>query len=138
VLVVAAMIAARLVVARRLSDDRRRRGLGVRANRGEAVDYWIVAHDEAASGRYAEACHAVYAAVLDTFAREGIVTFHPSKTSGDYGRELRRAGVHVATDFRSFARQFDRVIFGELSVSAEDYARLRGLAERAARVRAAA
>lgn len=138
VLLVAAMIAARVIVARRLAEDRRRRGLGVRANRGERADYWIIARDEAAHGRYADACHAVYAAVLDTFAREGIVTFHPSKTSGDYSRELRRAGVPVVSDFRSFTRQFDRVIFGEISVSADDYTRLRALAERAARIRAAA
>jgi uncharacterized protein DUF4129 len=138
VLLVATMIVARVIVARRLTEGRRHRGLGVRANRGENADYWIVARDEAANGRYADACHALYAAVLDTLAREGLVTFHASKTSGDYGRELRRAGVHVVADFRSFARQFDRVIFGELSVNADDYARLRALAERAARVRAAA
>ena len=137
-LVVAAIIAARVIVARRLTEERRHRGLGIRANRGQNVDYWLIARDEAAHGRYADACHAVYAAVLDTFAREGIVTFHPSKTSGDYGRELRRAGGEIVTDFRSFTRHFDRVIFGELSVSADDYARLRALAERAARVGAAA
>ncbi len=135
---VAAIVAARIIVTRRLTEDQRRRGLGIRANRGESVDYWIVARDEASNGRYADACHAVYAAVLDTFAREGVVTFHPSKTSGDYARELRRAGVPALADFRTFTRQFGRVIFGELSVSADDYARLRALAERAARIQAAA
>jgi hypothetical protein len=138
VLLIAVMIVGRVIVARRMAEDRRRRGLGIRANRGEHVDYWIIARDQAANGRYADACHAVYAAVLDTYAREGIVRFHPSKTSGDYTRELRRAGVPSLADFRSFTRQFDRVIFGELSVSADDYARLRALAERAAQVRAAA
>jgi hypothetical protein len=136
-ILVAAIIVARVVVERRLADQRRR-GLGIRARQGERVDYWALARDEAAAGRYAEGCHAVYAAVLDTFAREGLVTFHASKTSGDYDRELRRAGSAVRADFRSFARQFDRAVFGEVSVSADDYVRVRESGERAVRVRMAA
>jgi hypothetical protein len=45
----------------------------------------------------------------------------PAKTSGDYGRELRRAGSPVATAFRLFARRVDRVIYGLRECTAQDF-----------------
>ncbi|HTE47414.1 MAG TPA: DUF4129 domain-containing protein [Gemmatimonadaceae bacterium] len=138
VVIVVALIVARVVVARRLAEDRRRRGLGIRATTGQRLDYWTVAAAEAANGQYANACHALYSAVLDTLVRDGVVKFHASKTSGDYARDLRRAGAPAFADFRAFARHFDRVIFGETHVGNAEYERLRESAERTARVQKAA
>jgi hypothetical protein len=128
VVLVALIVVARIAVDRRLAENRRR-GLDVRGARGERRDYWRIAGELAASGRHADASHAVYAAVLDALTGSGMVKYHSSKTSGDYARELRRHGSPLATDFRSFAREFDRAVYGTAAVSAEDYARLRALAE---------
>jgi hypothetical protein len=134
VVLVAAVIVLRVVVARQLREGRGRLGLTINSMSVRA-DLWALARDEAAAARYVDACHAVYAAVIDTFARQGFLAVHESKTSGDYARDLRRAAAPVVADFRSFARQFDRAVFGTATVGADDYARLRESAERAARIR---
>ena len=85
-----------------------------------------------------EACHAVHAAVLDQLARDGIVKWHASKTSGDYARELRRRGWPMHAEFRAVARDFERVVFGARGVARDDYLRLRAASERLVARRAAA
>jgi hypothetical protein len=82
----------------------------------------------------------VYAAVLDQLARAGAVRVHPSKTSGDYARELARRGVPLAPAFQAFARQFERIVFGASAdaISADDFERLATAAERVSATRQAA
>jgi hypothetical protein len=136
--IVAVVIVARIVIAQRLADgaNQRRGRAGPRLD--GRTDYWALARDQAAAGRYDDACHLVYAAVIDGLSRRGLVTYHSSKTSGDYARDLRRTAAPLHADFRSFARQFDRVIFRESSVGAVDYEQLREFAERASRASAVA
>jgi hypothetical protein len=55
---------------------------------------------------------------------------HPSKTSGDYWRELRRRGSPVGDDFRLFARRFDRAVYGTDVPRSEDLEELLTLADR--------
>lgn len=125
------VIVARIVVSRRLDQSAARaRARGGPSGRGRA-DYWIEARSLASAGDHAGACHALYAAVLDALARGGAVRVHPSKTSGDYSRELARRGVPAAPAFRTFARQFERIVFGgDANVSAEDFEHLAAAAER--------
>jgi len=117
--------------------------LGKRAGRGarmssERRDFWAVSRELAAAEDFVGACHALYAAVIDTFARGGTVKFHSSKTSGDYARELRRHGSPALQNFRAFARQFDRIVYGASSADKDDYERLSRAAEQATSIRNAA
>jgi hypothetical protein len=136
--VVVVIIVARVIVAQRIAENASRRRSRGGARLDGRADYWTRARDEAAAGRYAEACHFVYAAVIDGLSRQGLVTYHSSKTSGDYARDLRRTAPPSYADFRSFARQFDRVIFRESNIAMSDYEQLRESAERASNARATA
>jgi hypothetical protein len=143
VLIIAGMIAvaivtiARIIVGRRVDAARtaKRAGGRIGSSRGEA---WAMASELAAAGDYTGACHALYAAVLEALARDGALKRHASKTSGDYVRELRMRGSPVVADFRTFAGDFDRVIYGRGVADEEDYGRLASAAERATRIVAAA
>lgn len=130
-------VAGRVLISRQLDVMGRRDGS--RANsRGERRDFWALSHELADGADYVGACHALYAAVVETLARTGAVKFHASKTSGDYARELRRRSSPALQDFRQFARDLDRVVYGKASATREDYDRLSHAAERVTSVRAAA
>lgn len=134
VIVIAAIAVVVLIVAARIVIDRRaaarRTALPRRGRAGEARDAWTEARTLAAAGRFADASHAVYFAVVEALTAAGVVRFHRSKTAGDYARELRRAGAPVAADFRAFGRDFDRVAFGVTPAAREDYEQLVAMAER--------
>jgi hypothetical protein len=131
-------IIGRIVVARQIDIVRRRAGFGAAFGAAERRDFWNLARELAANGDHVAASHALYAAVVDGLARGGAITFHSSKTSGDYARELARRGAGNASEFRSFARSFDRVVYGAATVAADDYARLLDVAQRVVRARTAA
>jgi hypothetical protein len=143
VLVIVAMIAiaivivARIVVGSRVDVARtaKRSSGRIGSSRGGA---WATASELAAAGDYTSACHALYAAVLEALARDGALKRHASKTSGDYVRELRMRGSPVVGDFRTFAGDFDHVIYGRGVANEDDYGRLASAAERATRIVAAA
>ncbi len=82
----------------------------------------------AASGRFTEAAHVLYAALLSAIGRRGHVRLHPSKTIGDYLRELRRGSPSMVDRFREFARTYELVIYGLGECDRERYTRLRSLA----------
>ncbi len=136
VLIVLAVV-GRVVISRQL--DVLGRGDGRRARfSGERRDFWAVSRELAAAEDFTGACHALYAAVIDTLGRGGAVKFHASKTSGDYVRELRRHGSPELQSFRAFARQFDRIVYGTSSADRDDYELLARAAELASSVRNAA
>ena len=128
---VAGAIVARLVYAAYL---RRSRGVGrglaraATARRRDARDPWLVAQEEAARGNFTDAAHALYRALLEAAARQGHVRLHPSKTIGDYVRELRARSSALATRFRDFARSYETVIYGVGFCDRDRYERLRALA----------
>lgn len=82
----------------------------------------------AALGRFTDAAHILYAALLAAVGRRGHVRLHPSKTIGDYLRELRRASSPLLARFRDFARAYELVIYGLGECDRERYDRLRSLA----------
>ncbi|HEV8448107.1 MAG TPA: DUF4129 domain-containing protein [Gemmatimonadaceae bacterium] len=137
VVVVVLAVAGRIVIAQQI-EARRRVGVGLRAIGGERRDYWAMAAEMDAAGDFVGACHAVYIGVLDALTRMGAVRYHASKTSGDYARDLRQRQSPVAGDFWSFARQFDRSVFGWTAPTHEDYVRLARAAEGIVPRRAAA
>jgi len=138
VVLIILVIIARILVTRRVdaagvfADD------GSNGRRDRHRDPWFEAQVRAAAGDYEAATHLLYAAVIETLARTGAITHHPSKTSGDYARELARRGAAGSREFRSFAREADRVIFGSLRPDADHYDRLKTAASRIAGVPLAA
>jgi hypothetical protein len=119
----AVLVVARFVVAARAArEDAEPRDH--RARRGGANDPWSDAERFAASGRYTEAAHALFAALLSAFAARGEVRLHASKTAGDYARELQRRGSPAQGGFQAFRRRYDGVIYGVGTCNAEEYAAL--------------
>jgi hypothetical protein len=101
-----------------------------RAARGAAgADPWLLAQQCAAAGDFTAAAHHLYAGVLQAVARRQLVRLHPSKTIGDYVRELRsRASTALLAPFREFARAYEAVIYGAGHCDRNRYERLRALA----------
>jgi hypothetical protein len=109
--IIVALIVVRLVVAALARDEtgaRRARRGGARA----ADDPFEAAERYAAEGRYEDAAHAIYHGVLLALARSERVRLDPSKTSGDYARDLRARGSASYQPFRTFSRRFDVAVFG--------------------------
>lgn len=125
-LVIAAIV-ARLLLAGLARDEGgarvRRRG---RVGTGE--DPFLLAERLAGEGRYEDAAHALYQGVLLALARRDRVRLDPSKTSGDYARELRAGGSSAYRPFRAFSRRFDIAVFGHGVCDAALIADLRRLA----------
>jgi hypothetical protein len=111
VVLVVLVLLVRLVIATRARDD----GKGSRARRirGEpGEDPFRVAEALASQGRFEEAAHALYRGVLRAIARGERLRLDPSKTSGEYARELRARGSSAYQPFRAFARRFDVGVYG--------------------------
>ena len=127
VLLVLAVVARFLLAARARDEDIDRDEQGRRGRSGE--DPWRAAERLAAAGRHEEAAHALYRGVVEGVARMDRLRLDPSKTSGDYGRELRARGSARLTPFRLFARRFDVAVYGHGGCTAEAIAELSRLAE---------
>lgn len=95
------------------------------ATRGDA---WAAAQQLAARGDFTAAAHALYAALLDAGARQNQLRLHPSKTAGDYVREVRRQSSPIFPGFRDFARAYELVIYGLGECNRDRYERLLSLA----------
>ena len=93
-------------------------------------DAWVLAQELAAQGDFTGAAHALYVALLATLARQDLLRLHPSKTIGDYLRELRRRPAAPVQTMRDFARTYEIVAYGLRPCDADRYARLRALAAR--------
>ena len=95
---------------------------------GRYRDPWLAAQELASRGDYTSAAHALYAAMLDRAARDQQVRLHPSKTVGDYVRELRVRSSSLFGRFRDFARTYEVVIYGVGTCDEARYQRLLALA----------
>lgn len=131
-IIVGIAILAALFVARAFYTRWQRRDI-VPSRRGgtlrEGDDPWKEAATLAARGDYTAAAHALYAALLTRLARRERLRRHPSKTAGDYVRELRTLASPAHAPFREFARDYDVVVYGIGTCDATRYARLLGLAD---------
>jgi hypothetical protein len=137
IVLVVVLVVGRMVVERQV-EARRGRLRRSAQNRGVIVDRRQLARDSAAAGRFEEACHALYLAVLDELVAAGALKLHRSKTSGDYARDLKRRGVPAAAAFREFARTFERAVYAGDRVTESDYERVAAASERVVVQRAAA
>jgi Domain of unknown function (DUF4129) len=82
------------------------------ARSGNGGDPWALAQRLAADGKFTEAAHALYGALLARVAARVPLRLHPSKTAGDYARDLRRSAPPVFGPFRDFARSYEVIIYG--------------------------
>lgn len=99
-----------------------------RGSGGAARDAWLLAQRLAARGDYTAGAHALYQALLETLAARERVRLHPSKTVGDYARDLRRGSSALLGRFRDFARTYEAVVYGDVVCDRARYERLRALA----------
>jgi hypothetical protein len=93
-----------------------------------AGDAWSAAQLLASRGDFTAAAHALYAALLDAGARQNQLRLHPSKTAGDYVREVRKHSSPSFPNFRDFARAYEFVIYGVGECNRDRYERLLSLA----------
>lgn len=78
----------------------------------------------AAEGRLREAAVALYHALLLRLEQRGALRYDPSKTPGDYRREVR-GQADAAGTLTGFLRRFEPVAFGGRAVDALAYEELR-------------
>jgi hypothetical protein len=83
-----------------------------RGGAGDETDAWTLAQRFAAEGQYTEAAHALYTALLARVSSRVSLRLHPSKTAGDYARDLRGSAPSLFGPFREFARSYEVVIYG--------------------------
>ena len=122
-LLIVGLIVARVIYGARLREEAEQRARAGRKARTYA-DPWAEAERAAADGRFTDAAHALHAAVLESLSRRERVRLHPSKTDGDYARELRRAQSGAYGPFREFGRLYDRLIYGYGACDGPGYAAL--------------
>ena len=109
-LIVIAVVARAVLATRARGESAERTG---RRRGGVAGDDpWQTAEQLMSQGRYEEAAHAIYRGVLNGLTLGERVRLDPSKTSGDYARELRRRGSSSFVAFRAFVRRFDVAVYG--------------------------
>lgn len=92
------------------------------------VDPWQTADGLLEAGRYEEAAHALYRGVIVSLASSDRLRLDPSKTSGDYARELRRRSSAALSPFVAFARRFEVLVYGRVPPDAAAVVQLRALA----------
>lgn len=130
--IVALVGAVLLVLARVLyvvrAGEESERILRARGIRRTAEDHWRDAEQAAAEGRFTDAAHSLYRALLQTLARRERLRLHAAKTAGDYARDLRAAGSPSCRAFRDFGRSYDRIIYGIGSCDRAGYESLLALA----------
>lgn len=134
--VIAIVLAVAIAIIGRLSWVsylRRTQGIAARPELRGGVstgqgDPWTAAQRYAAQGDFTSAAHSLYLALLNAIARRGLIRLHPSKTVGDYVRELRARSATVFTRFRDFARAYETVVYGTGVCDRERYETLQRLA----------
>ena len=127
---VVAIIALIHYTRKRLLDREPRMGAGDILRSGRSRDAWIVAQELAAAGDFTGAAHALYIALIGSLAKRDLLRLHPSKTIGDYLRELRRRPTAPIGAVHDFARTYELVAYGLRPCDADRYARLHALAAR--------
>ena len=127
VLLVLLVVSRLLLAARARTGDDLMGGGGSRSRPGE--DPWRAAALLSEAGRFEEATHALYRAVVESVARTARLRLDPSRTSGDYARDLRARGSPRYPAFRAFARRFDVAVYGHGVCDGPTFAELARLAE---------
>jgi Domain of unknown function (DUF4129) len=126
-LVVLFVVARTIISARARAEDSARFGRKRTITAHE--DPWNAADALAASGHFDVAAHALYRGVLLFIERSDHIRLDPSRTSGDYVRELRRRSSPSVERFRGFTRRFELAVYGHEPCTAAVYDELRLLSD---------
>lgn len=126
--VAAGVVVASVVRQQWLARQRERDVASSRAGANTRGRGWAAAAERASRGDYVGAAHALFEALVDALAGRGDIVPHPTKTLGEYARELTRADARRAAPARAFLRQYERAIYGLPACDAHGYERLRSLA----------
>ncbi|MYA10632.1 MAG: DUF4129 domain-containing protein [Gemmatimonadetes bacterium] len=131
------LVAAGVIVVRRRRDAVRRPAKAGDPSMEEvpvtASEWMKLASDRAGKGHLRSAATALYQGFLLTLDGMGALAFHPSKTPGDYTREMSRSYA-AGTDARAgrrFINSFQGFSFGHESPTDDGYADLSRLAREA-------
>jgi hypothetical protein len=127
----AAILIVSVVVARAFflsAEGARRRTRRPGAARTRGIDPWAQAAAEADAGRYTDAAHLLYAAVLNSLASSHRLVLHHAKTAGEYQNELRTRAPHALPPFTAFTRAYEKAIWGTRGCDQQEYSRLLDLA----------
>jgi len=90
---------------------------------------WLrLATERAGRGEFHPAATALYQGFLLTLEKRGSLSFHSSKTPGDYAREIARGGGGAAAAGGRFLDSFQDFSFGQASPTTAGYAGLERLA----------
>ena len=127
VILIVVGVASRALIASRARGEEAER-LGRRRGTAATDDPWQAADELLARGQFEAAAHAMYRGVLNGLTQGERVRFDPSKTSGDYARELRRRGASSYAPFRAFVQRFDVAVYGHGGCDADAVVELRALA----------
>ncbi|MEP7001340.1 MAG: DUF4129 domain-containing protein [bacterium] len=119
-------VVVRLVIAASARDEGATH-VAHRRGTSSADDPWESADALGAEGRFEDAAHALYRGVILAIGAQERIRLDPSKTSGDYARELRRRGSASLVPFRVFTRRFDVVVYGHGRADAASLVELRDL-----------
>ncbi len=124
VLFIMVRLAMGIYAARDEETERRQR-----ARSSTTDDPWNAADSLAARGQFEEAAHHLYRGVIQSISRDARIRLDPSKTSGDYARELRRRNSSSLAPFRAFTRRFEFAVYGHGPCDRAAYEELRALSE---------
>ncbi|MEP6781464.1 MAG: DUF4129 domain-containing protein [Gemmatimonadaceae bacterium] len=117
------LIAARLIIG--VNGERVLRGQSRRTTTNVGAATMLANAEKLANaGNYTLAAHMLFSALITVGASRGELRVHPSKTTGDYAGELRRRNASWLKLFQSFRARYDRVIYGDMQCSPDDYAAL--------------
>lgn len=122
-LAIGVSVARAVIVARARRQAADRRELQITADEQLAE-----ARAMAAQGAHVAAAHLLYAALVTRLVEQKRARRHPSKTVGDYGRDLRGASDPLWMAYATFARVYDEVAYGDGLCDARRFAQLETLA----------
>lgn len=105
-----------------------------RARERTAEEWESLAREARTAERWREASMALYHAVILRLAEAGHLRPSPAKTPGDYRREAGSSSrtpdaADLAARIAAFLQMFERLVFAPTHPRADDYDRLRALAE---------
>ncbi|HEY7330597.1 MAG TPA: DUF4129 domain-containing protein [Gemmataceae bacterium] len=105
----------------------------------EPAALWRQADALAANERYRDAVRAVYLAVLALLHRQRLIRFEPTRTNGEYVRQVRlseQAPPELHSSFQELTNGFETMWYGERLCESGDYHACRTLAEQTQQVAA--
>jgi hypothetical protein len=99
---------------------------------GSPAALWRQADALAGEGRFRDAVRMVYLAVLALLHRQHLIRFEPTRTNGEYLRQVRlseQAPPQLHESFEQLTLRFETAWYGEHSCEGDDYRSCRALAD---------